>query len=137
MTLLRSRRARCADTAFSAGVGVKLKTAGFQLLTRQRRLSEPSDVAETLYSVGVDLLNEFNHPGPFRLVGMAAYDLVNTNDRAQLDLFGTHARQRRLEVAIDQLTERFGPDVVHRADDVAKPLRLGSDLDFLDERKRR
>lgn len=119
------------------GVGVKLKTTGFQLLSRQRRLSEPSDVAEKLYSVGVDLLNEFNHPGPFRLVGMAAYDLVNTNDRVQLDLFGTPAQQRRLEVAIDQLTERFGPDVVHRASDAAMPLRLGSDLDFLDERKRR
>lgn len=119
------------------GVGVKLKTTGFQLLTRQHRLSEPTDVAETLYSVGVDLLNEFNHPGPFRLVGMAAYDLVNTNHRIQLDLFGTHARQRRLEVAIDQLTERFGPDVVHRANDAAVPLGLGSDLDFLDGRTRR
>jgi hypothetical protein len=57
--------------------------------------------------------------------------------RAQLDLFGTTARQRRLEVAIDQLTERFGPDVVHRANDAAMPLGLASDPDFLDERKRR
>jgi DNA polymerase-4 len=45
------------------GVGVKLKTTDFQILTRQRRLSEPTDVTERLYSVGVDLLNEFDHPG--------------------------------------------------------------------------
>ena len=32
------------------GVGVKLKTWDFQILTRQRRLSEPADVAETIYS---------------------------------------------------------------------------------------
>lgn len=54
------------------GVGVKVKTTDFQILTRQRRLSEPTDIAETLYSVGVDLLNEVDHPGPFRLVGMVA-----------------------------------------------------------------
>ena len=57
------------------GVGVKLKTTNFQILTRQRRLSEATDVMETLYSVGVELLNEFGHAGPFRLVGMVAYDL--------------------------------------------------------------
>jgi DNA polymerase-4 len=115
-------------------VSVKLKTTDFKLLTRQRRLSEPTDVTERLYSVGVKLLDEFNYPGPFRLVGMAAYDLLGINDRIQLDLFGTSARQRRLDVAIDELAKRFGPDIVHRASDVAKPLRLGSNLDFLDER---
>ena len=48
------------------GVSVKLKTTDFKLLTRQHRLSEPTDVTERLYSVGVELLDEFNHPGPFR-----------------------------------------------------------------------
>jgi DNA polymerase IV len=118
------------------GVSVKLKTTDFQILTRQRRLSEPTDITERLYAVGVDLLDEFNHPGPFRLVGMAAHDLVGLNDRVQLDLFDTFGRQRRLDVAIDKLAERFGPDVVHRADDLAKQPRLGSNLDFLDERIR-
>jgi DNA polymerase-4 len=120
------------------GVGVKLKTTDFQILTRQRRLSEPTDVTERLHSVGVDLLNEFDHPGPFRLVGMVAYDLVGIDDRVQLDLFSTSARQRRLEVAIDELAERFGSDVVYRADDLTKPRRVGlaPTLDFLDDRTR-
>jgi DNA polymerase-4 len=117
-------------------VGVKLKTTDFQILTRQRRLSEPTDITERLYSVGVDLLNEFDHPGPFRLVGMVAHDLVGIDDRVQLDLFSTHARQRRLEVAIDELAERFGPNVVYRANDFTQPpgVRLASTLDFLDDR---
>jgi DNA polymerase-4 len=118
------------------GVSVKLKTTDFQLVTRQHRLSEPIDVTERLYSVGVELLDEFNHPGPFRLVGMAAYDLVGVNDRIQLDLFGAFTRQRGLEAAIDKLVARFGPDVVHRAHDLPGPQRLGSNLDFLDERTR-
>ena len=96
------------------GVGVKLKTTDFQILTRQRRLSEPTDVTERLYSVGVDLLDEFDHPGPFRLVGMVAYDLVGIDDRVQLDLFGTLLGSA-VGSGNDELAERFGPDVVHRA----------------------
>jgi DNA polymerase-4 len=120
------------------GVGVKLKTTDFRILTRQRRLSAPTDVTERLYTIGGDLLDEFDHPGPFRLVGMAAYDLISINDRVQLDLFSTHARLRRLEVAIDDLAARFGPDVVHRANDLVQPseMRLAPTLDFLDNRKR-
>jgi DNA polymerase IV len=115
------------------GVGVKLKTTDFQIVTRQHRLSEPTDVAERLYSVGVDLLNHVDHPDPFRLVGMVAYDLVGIDDLVQLDLFSTHARRRQLEAAIDELAERFGANVVHRANDLNKP-RPGPTLDFLDDR---
>lgn len=120
------------------GIGVKLKTTDFQILTRQRRLSEPTDVTEKVYSVGVELLNEFNHPGPFRLVGMVAYDIVGIDDWVQLDLFSTLARQRRLEVAIDELSERFGTDVVRRANDLIRPpaMRMAPTLDLLDHRTR-
>jgi DNA polymerase-4 len=117
------------------GVGVKLKTADFQILSRQHRLQEPTDVAERLYSVGVDLLNQVKHPEPFRLVGMFAYDLVDIDDRVQLDLFGNPTRRRRLEVAIDELVARFGTNVVHRGDDLTKPPGMTSapTLDFLDD----
>ena len=120
------------------GVGVKLKTADFQIVTRQHRLSEPTDVAERLYSVGVALLNHVDHPGPFRLVGLVAYDLVDINNLVQLDLFSAFARQRQLEVAIDGLAERFGATVVYRADDLSKApgTRLAPTLDFLDDRTR-
>jgi DNA polymerase IV len=120
------------------GVGVKLKTANFQIVTRQHRLSEPTDVAERLYSVGVALLNHVDHAGPFRLVGLVAYDLVDINDLVQLDLFSAFARQRQLEVAIDGLAERFGTTVVYRADDLSKApgTRLAPTLDFLDDRTR-
>jgi DNA polymerase IV len=118
------------------GVGIKLKTADFRIVTRQHRLSVPTDVAEKLYSVGVDLLNHVEHPGPFRLIGLVAYDLVCAADAMQFDLFGIFARQRQLEVAIDRLEERFGTNVVYRADDFNKPsgMRLSPTLDFLDDR---
>jgi DNA polymerase IV len=127
---------RLRQNAYVAfGVGVKLKTTEFQILTRQRRLSDPTDVTEQLYSVAVDLLDEFDHPGPFRLVGMAAYDLIAIDDQVQLDLFSPLARRRRLEVAIDALSARFGADVVHRASDLTAPFEVSTapTLDFLED----
>ena len=120
------------------GVGVKLKTADFQIVTRQHRLSEPTDVADKLYSVGVSLLDHIEHRGPFRLVGLVAYDLVDADTLMQLDLFGASARRRQLEVAIDGLVERFGTNVLCRADDLNKSpgVRLAATLDFLDDRTR-
>jgi DNA polymerase-4 len=114
---------------------VKLKTADFQLLSRQRRLTEPTDVTETIYSVGVELLKAFDHRGPFRLIGMAAYDLISNNDKTQLDLFGGSARQRQLDAAIDDLSERYGANIVHRGNDLTTPsrARLAATLDFLDD----
>jgi DNA polymerase-4 len=118
------------------GIGIKLKTADFQIISRQTRLNEATDIAEALYSVGVFLLDNVDHPGPFRLVGMVAYDLVGIDDRVQLELFGTPARRRRLEVAIDQLAERFGTNVVRCANDLDKTaeMRLAPTLDFLADR---
>ena len=124
------RLRRKARVAF--GVRVKLKTADFRILTRQCRLGEPTDVAERLYGAGVALLDHFQDPGPFRLVGMAAYDLVALEESAQLDLFGGSARRRRLEVAIDALSERFGTGVVRRANDMRRA-RETPNLDFLDD----
>ncbi len=129
-----ARRLR-AKGLVAYGVGVKLKTAGFKSLTRQQRLAEPTDVAEQLYRVGVELLDAFNHPGPFRLVGMVAYDLAPAGGVAQAGLFDTFGRRRQLEVALDALAERFGGNAVRRADDLGKPrgMTLAPNLDFMDD----
>ena len=115
------------------GVRVKLKTSSFQILTRQHRLTRPTDVADELYSVAIALLPEFAHRGPFRLVGMAAYELVEEEDKSQLDLFNSGARRRKLETAVDALTQRFGAGVLRRADDMKRKPKIGVNLDFLDE----
>ena len=117
------------------GVGLKLKTANFQLISRRHRLSEPTDIAERLYSVAVDLLEHVDHRGPFRLIGLVAYDLVGSADVAQPRLFNTLGRRRQLEVALDRLAERFGINVVQRAEDLGKPagVRLAPTLDYLED----
>jgi DNA polymerase-4 len=118
----------------AGGVRVKLKTSAFRLLTRQSSLKEPSDLADTLYAAGADLLRQFDDAGPFRLVGMAAFALTSVEDPQQLELLGNSARQRRLETTLDEIADRFGDDMVRRAAALPRTLepRLSSDIDFLD-----
>ena len=112
------------------GVQVKLKTTTFKLLTRQHRRRQPTDVAEELYKDATVILGKFEHPGPFRLVGMAAYDLVAAEEIPQRDLFGRGVRRRRLETAVDELIQRFGSNILRRADDLSRAHETPN-LDFM------
>lgn len=121
------------------GIRVKLKTADFELLTRQRRLGEPTDVAESIHAVALELLGRFDEPGPFRLVGMAVYDLVPASDPVQLELGFAAAqkteKQRRIETTLDSVAGKFGRAAIGRARDFADGAvgRTGVNLDFLDD----
>jgi DNA polymerase-4 len=129
-----ARRVRAKEYV-AHGVRVRLKTSEFQMLTRQRRLSKPIDTAEAFMAVACSVLDEFDHPGPFRLVGMTAYDLDWRSQPQQSDLFTDH-RSRDLETTIDGLIERFGSGVVVRAKDLGNAgtvSDMGVNLDFLDD----
>lgn len=119
------------------GVRVKLKTTDFRVLTRQALLSEATDVAAVLFAHAVALIDEIEGGGPFRLVGLAVYDLeAATAAIPQLELLPPAGkRERRLETAIDALVGRFGAGVVQRAGDLNRDRGVGvaANLDFLHE----
>jgi DNA polymerase-4 len=121
------------------GVRVKLKTADFHIVTRQGVLGEPTDVAAVLFARATALLEEISAPGPFRLVGLAAYDIDAVDGHgAQLDLVpAAGRRERRLETAVDALVDRFGSGVVKRAGDLGRDRGVGAsaNLDFLHEQE--
>jgi len=127
----RLRAKRCV----ARGVRVRLKTNRFEMLTRQRKLRRPVDLGAELSAVGRSLLDRFDHRGPFRLVGMAAFDLAERDGCRQLDLFEDGAG-RRLETAIDELAARFGGGALVRARDLADwgtVTHDGVNLDYLDD----
>lgn len=127
------RRLR-AKRYVARGVRVRLKTQQFQMLTRQRKLKKPVDLGAELLAAGISLLGQFDHPGPFRLVGMAAFDLARREGDRQLDLFEDLA-VRELETTIDGLMQRFGRGVLMRARDLADSGTVAADgvnLDYLD-----
>ena len=129
------RRLR-AKRYVARGVRVRLKTRRFEMLTRQRKVRRPIDLGAELMAAGQSLLDQFSHPGPFRLVGLAAFDLAARDGDRQLDLFKDGVA-RDLETTIDDLIERFGRGVVTRARDLADWGSVASDgvnLDFLEDR---
>jgi DNA polymerase-4 len=116
------------------GVRIRLKTTDFKLLSRQRHIL-PTDAGGDLLAGALQLLDRFPHRGPFRLVGLAAYDLERVDVPVQLGLFDGSDRQRRLEAAIDAVLERFGDGAVRRARDVTGALVSAATptLDFVEE----
>ena len=130
-----ARRIRAKDCT-AGGIRVRLKTKKFEMLTRQRQLSKPVDTAESFLHIAKQLLDEFDHPGPFRLVGMAAFNLHWCDEPLQTDLFDDPST-RKLETTVDDLIDRFGSDLVVRASDINHPGKVsknGVNLDFLDYR---
>ena len=120
------------------GVRIRLKTTDFRLLSRQRHIV-PTDAGGDLLAGAVQLLDRFPHPGPFRLVGLAAFDLERVDEPAgepvQLSLFDGGDRRRRLESVIDAVLERFGEGALRRARDVTGALvsAISPTLDFVEE----
>ena len=115
---------------------VKLKTNKFKLLSRQSKLAEPSDCAEHLYKVAADLLSQFEDKGPFRLVGLAAYELSRADDPQQADLFASNARPKALEITIDDCIKKFGKGAITRAADLGSSRTIADTtptLDFIDD----
>ncbi len=127
-----ARRLRKAGLS-ARGVRVKLKRADFKLLTRQRVLAAPTDLADDLHRAALSLLDAFGPLPAVRLVGLAAFDLDRDELGAQAEWVSPRARTRALETTLDALAERFGDRAVVRASALRhdERLGLGPNLDFL------
>ncbi|MCI0340434.1 MAG: DNA polymerase IV [Planctomycetales bacterium] len=114
-----ARRLR-AEGILASGVRVKLKTAGFRILTRQCALPRPTDTAADLLGAADALLPEFDLAVPTRLVGLGAFRLAPAGAAEQRELFGEESREkrRRLDKSLDAANARFGRGSIRRASDV-------------------
>jgi len=113
-----------AKNLVTGGIRVKLKTASFKILTRQKTLTEPTSTADVIYENALELLEAFDLSDQFRLVGVAAYNLQTRREQDQLSLFEStdtivRRQQEQLDEQIDKIREKFG----------TSSLKRGSDLD--------
>lgn len=92
-----ARRLVRAERA-AAGITLKLKTADFRLLSRSRRLADPTQRADAIYRAALALLEEeADGRTAFRLIGIGSDRLAEAALADPPDLFGTapagsHAR---------------------------------------------
>ena len=105
----RLKHARLA----SGTVTLKLKTANFRLLTRRRRLSAPTQLADTLYRTARRLLDAEATGTPFRLVGIVATELTDQAHADPPDLLDPDLQRRiRVERAIDRVRDKMGRNAI-------------------------
>jgi DNA polymerase IV len=109
-----SRRLKQAELA-SQTVAIKLKTADFKILTRHRRLSDPTQLAEVLYQAGRPLVEQEADGREFRLIGIGAEALVEAENADPPDLLDLGTAQRiGIEQVVDKVEAELGPGLLAR-----------------------
>jgi len=95
---------------------LKLKRADHRLLSRRETLREPTQLADTLYSVARGLMVHDLRAGPFRLIGVGLSGLgpAAAADRTADLLDPGAARRAGAERAADAIRARFGPEAIVR-----------------------
>jgi DNA polymerase-4 len=112
----------------AATVTVKVRDSGFNTITRQRSLPEPTDLTEPIWRAALELARPEIRGKKIRLLGVTA---SNLGERQQLGLFETvDPRRRRAVEAADELRRRFGPRAVTRARLIRAGLPAPFERDF-------
>jgi DNA polymerase-4 len=109
------RRLRKADLA-GATVQIKLRWADFTTITRQITLPSGTNIDQEIFDAAKALFTE-NWPRgkPVRLIGVGVSGLGPPVHQLQL-WDDDHQKQASLLNAVDELRERFGRDIIQRAE---------------------
>ena len=103
-----SERLKRAGLA-GGNVHLKLKTAGFRIVSRQMSLGAPTQLAETLFRCGRTLLEKEATGIQYRLIGIGVGDIRDAADADPMDLADPGGVQRRkVEAAIDAVRAKLG-----------------------------
>lgn len=109
-----SRRAKAAGLAGSTAV-LKLKSAKFKSLTRNRTLDTPTQLADKLFKAARPLLKNEVDGTAFRLLGIGIANLVSDAQGDPDDLFDPlEGKRADAEHAMDRLRQKFGNDSIEK-----------------------
>ena len=90
-------------------VVLKLKTADFKSRTRNRKLEDPTMLADRIFRTGIELLRKETDGTKFRLIGIGVSDLGDAERADPPDLVDPQAARRAAaEAAMNQLRDKFG-----------------------------
>ncbi|MBH0236581.1 DNA polymerase IV [Methylobrevis albus] len=102
-----------ADGIAGWTVTLKLKTHDFRILTRSRRLADPTQLADRMFQTVEDLLRKEVGGLRYRLIGVGISDLVAGDQADPVDLVDPGiARRAAAERAMDKVRARFGGGAV-------------------------
>jgi DNA polymerase-4 len=94
-------------------VVLKMKTADFKSRTRNRRLEDPTQLADRIFRTGLSLMEIETDGTKFRLLGIGVTDLCDPALADPPDLVDQQAgRRAAAEAAMDKLRDKFGKAAV-------------------------
>lgn len=94
-------------------VVLKMKTADFRIRTRNRKLDDPTQLADRIFRIGLSLMEKEADGTRFRLLGIGVTDLCDAARADPPDLVDELAgRRAAAEAAMDKLREKFGKSSV-------------------------
>ncbi|OWW03777.1 DNA polymerase IV [Rhizobium sp. R72] len=94
-------------------VVLKMKTADFKLRTRNRKLEDPTQLADRIFRTGLELLEKETDGTKFRLIGIGVTDLCDPARADPPDLIDVQSgRRAAAEAAMDKLRDKFGKGTV-------------------------
>ncbi len=119
-------------------ISVTVRTTDFVDRSHQKKLSVSTDVTGEIHRISMVLLRElWNERVPIRLLGLALSD-IDRGDAEQLTLFPDEAheariaRDKRLDLAMDEVRNKFGSGMIKRASvglEVGKKHSAAADVD--------
>jgi DNA polymerase-4 len=90
-------------------VTLKLKTGDFRLRTRSRQLANPTQLADRIFTAGIELLEPEADGTYFRLIGIGVSDFADPRIADPADLVDPASRRRAAaEAAVDRIRDKFG-----------------------------
>ena len=116
--------ARLRQEHFAAWtITLKLRYGNFQTLTRQRKLTRPTQADETIYRTALDLLTQHaTLTNGIRLLGITVSHFESA-ERMEASLFDDREEKgRQISNVMDRLREKFGAAALLPGRMVAKPL---------------
>ena len=117
--LCEKTASRCkAKQVAGKTITLKLKTARFASLTRNRTLPDPTQLAEEIFAVGKALLHQTLAEKPntaYRLIGIGVSALVDEEFADPQDLADPDRQRRKAaEQAMDKVRDKFGQDAIKK-----------------------
>lgn len=115
LSSLLARRVR-EQNKYANVIAVILKDKNFKRTTHQKKLKNPINTEEEIYSVSSKILKEMLETEKIRLIGIRLDDLV-IKKSYQTSLFeeeNVDQNLEKLEKTIDKLKEKYGEDVIKK-----------------------
>lgn len=121
LTLAQSVGQRLRKARQRAGmVSVEIKYSTFKKVSHQKQLVKSSSADQIIYEASKELFGELWDEEPIRLLGIRTSKLEEENSPQQLTLFDIQTqvqkdeKHQKLDVALDQIRNRFGESAVTR-----------------------